>query len=336
MPAKIDPYNSAGAKLLGLYILLLFNQRPYSLKHLAELFTCSKQTILRMVEQIEMRQEVRLESWVKDRQRYFQIMPPKGRPNICLSPDDIRQLILCRDMVRHLLPKELREQLQTTIGAAAMLLRDGKPSAREMQSFAESMGRGLIDYSGHRDTINTINKAMMDSRVLTVEYRSRLSNPVKTYTVAPLRLLAYHEALYLRCWPLTDTRLTPKEKCINLAIQRIVSVRMRKETHDISLEPEEAATHFGFVFNDPFRVKMEFSPAVATYISERTWSSDQKAKLRKDGSLLLEFTTVSRPELIAWALSFGAEARIIEPANIRNEVRKLAQATARHYAETGA
>ena len=52
MPKKLDPYASSAQKVLGLYSLLLFTGRSYSLGQLAGLFSCSKQTVLRMMEQI--------------------------------------------------------------------------------------------------------------------------------------------------------------------------------------------------------------------------------------------------------------------------------------------
>ena len=48
MPAKIDLYKSYGEKLIGLFVKLLFSGEKYSLTELAQMFSCSKQTVLRL------------------------------------------------------------------------------------------------------------------------------------------------------------------------------------------------------------------------------------------------------------------------------------------------
>jgi len=70
---------------------------------------------------------------------------------------------------------------------------------------------------------------------------------------------------------------------------------------------------------EPFSATVRFKPAAACYVSERTWSDDQKLTTRGDGSLELEFTATSRPEVISWVLSFGRDAELLTPADLREE-----------------
>lgn len=64
---------------------------------------------------------------------------------------------------------------------------------------------------------------------------------------------------------------------------------------------------------EAFPVKVFFKPQAACYVSERNWSDDQKVKTQHDGSLEMEFTATSRPEVISWVLGFGREAELLEP-----------------------
>jgi predicted DNA-binding transcriptional regulator YafY len=81
----------------------------------------------------------------------------------------------------------------------------------------------------------------------------------------------------------------------------------------------------------PFRVKVAFRPAAAAYVSERTWSDDQKLKGLPDGGLILEFTATSRPEVLSWILSFRTEAELLEPADIREELASTVEKLADVY-----
>jgi hypothetical protein len=53
------------------------------------------------------------------------------------------------------------------------------------------------------------------------------------------------------------------------------------------------------------------SPA-ADYVRDRIWSDDQVIEDHADGSLTLSVTTTSEKELLAWAMSFGELARVVE------------------------
>lgn len=53
MPPKRNSDATAGEKLLALYSLLLFSEREFSLTELAERLRCSKQTVLRLLDQLE-------------------------------------------------------------------------------------------------------------------------------------------------------------------------------------------------------------------------------------------------------------------------------------------
>ena len=48
-----------------------------------------------------------------------------------------------------------------------------------------------------------------------------------------------------------------------------------------------------------------FKKKVATYVYDRKWSDDQKITLNDDGSLLLEFTSGNKYEVISFVLGFG-------------------------------
>ena len=51
----------------------------------------------------------------------------------------------------------------------------------------------------------------------------------------------------------------------------------------------------------------------------------------RDGGLDLEFTATSRPEVISWVLSFGRDAELLEPVELRKELKVLVQDLARTY-----
>ena len=311
-----------GMKLLGLYWLLLFTGRKYYLPDLAERLECSKQTILRLMEQIEASGWAYIESGIEGGRRWWRLNPPQERPQVSLDVENIQNLLLCRDMVWHLLPDSMREDVGRTIGHATTLLRDVEDRAAAMTHLAQARTKGAIDYSTKEDILQTLLEAMRDQRVCRVVYRSPARPEPGTYHVAPFKLVAYREALYARCWFLWEDGIPPEVHEMTLAVHRIETAELTERTFQKE-EPgagKAAPQTFGFMDDQPFRVRVAFSPAVAAYVSERIWSDDQTIEEQDDGGVILEFTATSEPEVISWVLSFGAEARLMEPNNLRRRI----------------
>jgi predicted DNA-binding transcriptional regulator YafY len=91
----------------------------------------------------------------------------------------------------------------------------------------------------------------------------------------------------------------------------------------IAVQPQDTGGNgFGLSRGEPFRVVVDIVPKAAMYVRERIWSPDQVIIPKKDGSLTLEFTANSRVEVLNWVLSFGGEAVLREPTDIRAELLK--------------
>ncbi len=58
---------------------------------------------------------------------------------------------------------------------------------------------------------------------------------------------------------------------------------------------------------------MEFVGFAAGFVAERIRSPDQQIEQLPDGKIHLSFSASSEPELVAWLLSFGDEARLLGP-----------------------
>lgn len=86
------------------------------------------------------------------------------------------------------------------------------------------------------------------------------------------------------------------------------------------------------VYVTPIEAKIWFSADQARYIKERRWSADQKIVEQEDGSVILEMNTSGWWDVKKWVLSFGAEAKVLEPAALRKEIMGELKATERNYA----
>ena len=314
-------------RLVQLYALLRSTGRPYTLGRLAGMFRCSRQTILRMMEQIERLPDLELHSWLQRKERIYRIESHAAPSNVVLTPEAIRHLALCQEIVRHLLPGPLHEELREALDVVSNGVPD---SADSLESIAKPWAKGQIDYTPYQSVLLDIQTALHERRLCEVVYQARSSGGRHNYLAAPLNIIAFREALYLRC-RLYDSPGNPAVDFRTLAIHRITRLRLQTATYPDKAE-DDRDPHFGFPFHKPIRVRVAFWGGAATYVGERTWSEDQKITRRRDGALVLSFTATSRFEVIAWILGFGPEAELLAPKDLRNELRGQVAAIGERYA----
>jgi predicted DNA-binding transcriptional regulator YafY len=81
--------------------------------------------------------------------------------------------------------------------------------------------------------------------------------------------------------------------------------------------------HFGILTGEQeYYVRILFSPSQAPYVVERRWVPDQSLEEGSDGSVILGFRTNSLFEVRRWVLSWGGDARVLEPDALAEDVRR--------------
>lgn len=75
-------------------------------------------------------------------------------------------------------------------------------------------------------------------------------------------------------------------------------------------------------------VKIKLSARWKGYVRTHRWHVSQEVKINDD-HVLVKLRVQICPELIAWILGFGAEAEVLEPSTLRDEVRKKVSEMAR-------
>ena len=302
------------------------------MKRLAELFRCSRQTVLRMVEQLQLVQGIAIESWMEGKERYYRAVPGEAPGAVSLTVESIRHLMLCRDTIRHLLPESLRQEIRNTIGKATILVPDSDDPSIKIESYAESLGKGFIDYTPFQGYLEDLQEAMQEHRLCRMKYRPRSQDSPRTYVFAPDKLLAFREALYARGWVCKEDGTGLEKLPRTFAVHRILGLSLLKKT--LAAIPEAPKDDFfGFHIDEPFRVRVAFTKRAASYVTERKWSKGQRIIRHKNGDIELIFTSTSKPEVISWVLSFGADAELLEPKDIRKTLFESLGAAVASYSQ---
>jgi predicted DNA-binding transcriptional regulator YafY len=319
MPEKINIYKSYGEKLIALFAKLLFTGKKYSLSELAGLLSCSKQTVLRLIEDIRRTYAVEVMEATEGNRKFYWVKKPRGKTAAAtLTDTELSALFMCRSFAEHLLGERLFAEVTQALEKTSTLR--GGEQALSNDHFA-CFRPGTIDYTPHRDTLHTLMSALEQQRICRLSYQSLGAARPKTLYIKPLRIFSHHDTIYLHA------RLARKPGAVYqkpsfdplLAVHRMKQVELTERSFEMPTDynfDEVFNQEFGLIKERSFRVVVEFTGFAAAYVAERIWSPDQKIKWLDEGTMQLTFSASSEPEVKSWVLSFGEEAKLIKPKRL--------------------
>jgi len=334
MPRKTDPDSTYGEKIIHLFARLLFSGDSLSLTELARLLHCSKQTVIRLVDDISRSFAVPIEEERRGNRKYYRIPRPRpGAPPAPLTGDELALLTMCRAFAEHLLGRDQFAAAAQALLKSRALLPDGQ---RVSDRHYAGIRPGSIDYTPHQDHLRALITAMDRRRVCRVAYRRLGGTRSKTLHIMPLKIFSHLDTVYVhaRWTPGPGDKARPREFDPLLAIHRMTRVDMTDIPFDVPRDYDfETAFNrtFGIIKDEAFVVEAEFTGWAAAYVAERMWSPDQETLASEADRLVLRFRASSEIELLSWLLSFGPRARVLDPPWLAEKVQTAARETAALY-----
>lgn len=182
-----------------------------------------------------------------------------------------------------------------------------------------------IDLSSHygstlSEKISLIKKAIATSKLISFDYYS--PKGVETRTIEPGFITFRWAAWYVfgYCCSRDDFRLFKLNRLWKLSVTD--ETFTPREIPPDSLKPEEYYTGTNMV-------RIVFDKSVEYLLAEE-YGPDGYTR-RDDGSLLLEVSYTSRDYIIKWILGFGEHAVVLEPAELADAIKTIAEKTAHNY-----
>jgi predicted DNA-binding transcriptional regulator YafY len=249
----------------------------------------------------------------------------KKLPNICVpelsfSLAELVAISFLRGNGRLFRGTEIEHNIEAAFGKLDAFVPDGlAKSLEKVKTLFVPAAKFAKDYSGKEEIINALTDAVFQQRTCGVEYHSFHDDKTKSFRIDPLRFFERDGGLYL------FVRTTDYGHIRVLAVERILKIDMEEAQFDYpeDFDPEALLDGaFSIVYDEPIEVKILFSPEVARYIKERVWAKGQKITSCEDGSVILEMTTSGWIDMKRWVMSFGADAVVVEPGELREEIRE--------------
>jgi proteasome accessory factor B len=177
---------------------------------------------------------------------------------------------------------------------------------------------GQGDYSNKSGLLDDLMLAIEEHQAVHITYQSQRATEPVTRDVYPLALVRHKNALYLLAFaPEHDAIRTYKVDRIE-AVEVSSFIFQKYRDFDVAAY---LAKSFGIYDGDgDVEVVVKFLPPAARFASEAKWHASQDLTKQRDGSLILRLRLSSTVEFKSWVLSFGANAVVLEPEELRAEI----------------
>ena len=249
---------------------------------------------------------------------YLKKLPNMKVPDINLTLPEIISLYLLRSEANLLKGTDLERHTNSAFGKFSMFLpKDAFGKLDRIKALFVSASKFVKDYSGKEALIGQLMDAIMKKETCYIGYHSFYDDRIKNFKIDPLHFFENDGGLYI----LVNT--TTFGDIRTLAVERIQNIEKTGESFEYpeDFDPEALLeSAFDIVYGDPVKVKIWFSEEQARYVKERTWSKSQEIVNQEDGSIILSLETSGWWDVKRWVLSYGSEAKVLAPEDLRKEI----------------
>lgn len=324
-PAK--KYSQAGR--LHSIIRLLETRRGLTLDELAEECDVDRRTIHRDLNAVEQAGYSLKTEWSDGKKVYSFLVKSRNLPPITFTLSQLMSLYLLRSLGSHLAGTPFQADIDELFKNIHSVLPDRHAAHLErIARVSLPLLHGARDYSASAPFVNDLQKALLQQYRIRLKYAKKSKDAADDYEVDPYTLVFHKGGIYLlgNAHNRSGMRL--------FALERICGIEVTRQRFDIPEEYEPEAhfnTAFGLVSDAPMKVMVRFSAEIAHSIKGRIWMPGQKLSTDTSGRLTIEFEAAGFMELLSWILSYGVHAEVLQPAELRREVKRQVKEMREYY-----
>ncbi|HFQ90999.1 MAG TPA: WYL domain-containing protein [Desulfobulbus sp.] len=195
------------------------------------------------------------------------------------------------------------------------------PGQRDLHDllYCEWIEMEEVDRRVFRDVLDSLRQ----QRRMTFRYRSGTGDTSER-TVDPLKLVSYQGRWYLLGW----CHLRRERRLFHLG--RVSATALLAETadHGLARDDDWLTASFGIFKGPPrYRVTIRFTGKAARLVRHQFWHAEQEMHTEGD-DIIMTLPVADDREIMMKVLQFGADARVLAPAELRHrlaaETRRMA------------
>lgn len=246
-----------------------------------------------------------------------------------LSPQQGVALLLSQAHLRHFMPQSLLKEMAPVFAAAEQEVSASgwKDWHRRTAIIPASMP--LLAPNLDVAVLDDVHAALALRRCLSGRYRSRGSTTARELTIHPLGLIVRGSAQYLVC------TLRDYQDIRQIALHRLSHTRLleatRKQPAGFDFGNYVTSTGSKYWAQGRITLVARFTAEAAAHLRETPVSKDQQLDDLGDGRMELRALLESDDTLRWWLLGFGNQVEVMEPLELRREMRDVLRSAAKRY-----
>ena len=187
------------------------------------------------------------------------------------------------------------------------------------------LGTPAKGYKEQKGIIETINRAIQQNRVLSVEYQRLGQNQAQVREIEPYGLVVYQSSLYIVAAACEVDDRT--ESIRHLKLDRFRKAKTL-DRYFRPLKDFDLAEHLGqsigiFAGGKPKNFRIRVTAYAARWVTEDPWHTDQKLERHSDGSITITVRAAHDMEIIPRVLTLGSEAELLSPKSSRDKIAAI-------------
>lgn len=315
---KFRTERSTMVRIWRIYNLIKNSNYPDA-RQLADQLEVSLRTIERDIEQLRDQMQAPI---VYDRMRRgYYFSKEYNLPPIRFTEGEILSIIIGQKLLSQMegsavgpIFRNLREKLECLLG------EESPCSNRELE---EAVSFGIAPLRGEdwrvAQNLAELREAVFQRQQVEIIYNSISAGEKRKRQVRP-----YHLRFFDGAWYLIGYCLLRQEVRI-FAVDRIETLRKTGAVFeypaDFKIE-EYLDGVWGIMRGRPYHVKIWFDSHQARWIRERPLRDGERLEESADGTVILETAVSGLMEIKRWIMGFGSHAKVLEPAELREEIRE--------------
>jgi len=308
-------------------------QRYPNCRRLAEEIGVTPKTIQRDITFMRENLELPL-SYDPVKHGYHYDRPVTEFPTLRIAVEDVVALFLARRALQPLQGSPLEETLRHSFRQLSQSLR-GEFTFQwsDLDEAFSVKDTGVVPADVH--LFEKVSRAVLECRELRFDYRKLDDGDWQPRKLRPFHVAEFDGGWYVIGY---DTDRNAKR---TFALQRMKGVRILKSEFprptDFDLS-DHLGGSFG-VWHTPadegarHRIRLRFHDWAARIVSERRWHPSQQIDWvgRKKETLEMNLELSSFEEITRWILSWGPQAEVMEPPELRDRIRESLAAAGERY-----
>lgn len=315
------------ANILGILERLL-QRGKWNVPRLATDLELSERTVHRYLDVLEV---AGVPFYYNNQEKCYRVRPGYRFPVLSLTPDELLGQAAATVLTEAagLGPAAATRPVTRKIALASP--QETADFLADAEAVVSVLDLKLADHSRHRETIKTVQWALVEGKQLAGEYESPHEPGPVSLTIHPYRLVLTNQAWYL------IGRVNGQDTPWTFRIARFKTVKMIDTVAEVpkNFDLEEYFGNAWCVYrgDKTYDVQIEFTKEVAGVVTETVWHKTQEVKRHKDGRVTLTFRVDGLNEILRWVLGWSGRAKVIRPVELQKMVADQLRVALKMYEE---